>query len=164
MEDLISFLLHNIYIVVVVLGFLFSIFNKSGKNKGKNWRMPEFGNGNQHPARSERPERPVQVDRRPTEAQPLAEAQPQMRQQTIVEVPAVPATVAVGVAAALPVQRTSAPTGRPSHLSPAAEPAELANSLGESQDELKPTLENVRQAILWSEILGPPRAKRPFRR
>ncbi|WP_144266417.1 hypothetical protein [Paenibacillus curdlanolyticus] len=168
MEDLISFLLHNIYIVVVVVGFLFSMLNKSNKSKGRNRRMPDFGNGGDQPsgqpARTGRVQRSDESDPRPTMAQPLAEPRPQQRQPAPAEAYEAPAAVSAGVRAAEPVQRVGARSERPSRLSTAADSSQPPLASRERQNELKPTAETLRQAVLWSEILGPPRAKRPFRR
>ncbi|MFF2090322.1 hypothetical protein [Paenibacillus sp. NPDC058174] len=156
---LIEFLLNNIYFVVIIGGVLFSIFRKvGGSARSGNPAMPTFGGGRggEPPRRTEEyeeEEQPQWIDGRYAsfpEPEPAPAPEPPkpviIRQQERAE---------------------NAPAGAQRPRSPFPSPT-AAQGGGASQRPAKASLsalsetDELKKAIIWSEILGPPRSKRPF--
>jgi hypothetical protein len=138
MERIIEFLMSNIVIVIIVVGFLLSVFRKKG-NGGPPGRMPDFGGG------------PKPIPRSPRQA-PTEDAEGSRNDRT-------------------PNDRTVSPFGPPvnSEMSTQRRPLVLSPPARVEPNrvqvnKLEATADDLRKAVMWAEILGPPRAKRPFRR
>lgn len=140
----------NIFIVVILFGFLASLFGKSGKKKQPG-QMPDFGGGGLPrtllpQANGEQPERnePQTVYRAPTEP----ERDQAAKRQTSLSTRADGASGAAKQAALL--ERA---------LQEAAQQRQLA---GQTTITKSVKQNDIRKAVVWAEILGPPRSKRPF--
>ncbi|MFC5703660.1 hypothetical protein ACFPVX_20435 [Cohnella faecalis] len=161
-EKLFSFLLGHIYIVVVVIGFIYSIFfRKSPIEKKPPNRMPDFGGGGSMlPQRPKRQTSPAGM--------PSAESSRPFSQQTA------SSDVRSLAERSEQSQASSAAFGSNSNdgesryvaLSAAGTPAVKAAVPIESSSEVPSVLTrtDMRRAIVWAEIIGPPRARKPFRR
>ncbi|MFD0672070.1 hypothetical protein [Cohnella sp. GCM10027633] len=164
MDRLVQLAMDNIFFVVIIVGIIYSLFfRKSPLEKPRN-RMPDFGGGQQRPpgsppqrgvpmrtpqqARQEPPRgvpQPVRSapppEPRPSRQMPLPAAEPPPEDAYVIrEIEAEPAR---GV----------------SPPSPPEAPAAAAGARAGGQ----PTREELARAIVWAEVLGPPRAKRPYR-
>lgn len=159
----------NIYVVVVVLFVIFKLLG-SFSNKNKPTSMPTFGGDNpqQGKWRDEQeeadepyssPYAPEQQSRPQTtvaQRQPDVAAYEQPRRETV----------------ALEQSVQSVPAGpsyeelRREHQRKQALARQKAHKQGSSRSPQAIQLEadDLRKAVVWSEILGQPRAKRPFRR
>ncbi|TJY43427.1 hypothetical protein E5161_05955 [Cohnella pontilimi] len=159
MEQLISFLMDHFFIVVIVIGLIYTMFFRKSplENRPSN-RMPDFGSGG-GPGLPQRPrqpgwpagrqqaehERPRPVERRHPAAEPAAvrpswaDAVPEAAPVVSVTIPAAPSIAAV-----------------PPSPSPAEAPQESAEGALRRDD--------LTRAVIWAEILGPPRSRRPYRR
>ncbi|MFC5532125.1 hypothetical protein [Cohnella yongneupensis] len=159
MEQLISFAMNNFFIVIIVVGILYQLFfRKSPLEKPRN-RMPDFGGGQQRPRppgspptrgvpmrtpeAKQEPRSPVTVRSAPPpeHSRPQPQPQPQPLAADDVFADKRIANVASHVSAAPKAAHTTA-----------AQPGE-----GVTRDELA-------RAVMWAEILGPPRARRPHGR
>lgn len=161
MERIIEFLLDNIILIVIVLGVLSRLLGGSGSKKGNRpARMPDFGGGpGDSPAKpANRRARPAEVagDKRGAEsAEPVSA---QRRPQPALAVERRPAdeepfarTIAGSFSRPAVAQAQS---GKPSKQpSPEASPLKLSTDANE-----------LRRAVLWAEVLGPPRSKKPYRK
>jgi hypothetical protein len=144
---LVDYLLKHFVFVIVIVGFLYAVlFRKSPIERPPN-RMPDFGGGGAQ--RTGRPvPRPAQSSpqRAPIPAQPILRASP----------PPMP------MAASQPQPERAPQSKEQERQTPYAAEAPAAFSVtGESRPL---TREQLSRAIVWAEVLGPPRARRPYRR
>ncbi|MBD3917956.1 hypothetical protein H8B09_04255 [Paenibacillus sp. PR3] len=163
MEKLIEFLIKNIYIVIVVGGFLLSAISKmKGNNNRQPRQMPPFGSG-------ERPSVPSPVYSAP-ENQPSAgrrvwedDEEEEEEGEYSPYAASSPSPAPVEQRPMSPVVQTVTPAPRRQPMIAAADKPSIEAS--DSSDNTSPELSaaTLRQAIIWSEVLGPPRAKRPYR-
>ncbi|TCN01573.1 hypothetical protein EV294_1011030 [Paenibacillus sp. BK033] len=159
---IISFLLENIYWVIVVGGVLFSIFGRSGAKKRTN-RMPSFGGSNER-----EPHRPV------NRQDPVWEEDDEEEYQSQKPVSAGSSLQGEGggtgeggrsqtlerAVQAVPSRPAEPPRAR---LAATAKPQTAVAPAVASQSEIaNPKADELRKAVVWAEILGPPRSKRPF--
>ncbi|RKP55217.1 hypothetical protein D7Z26_08360 [Cohnella endophytica] len=178
MEQLISFLTHNFYFVIVVVGIFYSMFFRKSPIERKPNRMPDFG-GSGHPRTSANPRQPHEPNQsshpsqqplqRPIQQRP----QPQQRQE--------PNPLASRPAAKPDQSKREAPIRlAEAHVDPYAPELGPSAVAGTSQPKANAaaarTVETQRvgaaalsrseiaRAVMWAEILGPPRAKKPYRR
>ncbi|RXZ77164.1 hypothetical protein EBB07_33350 [Paenibacillaceae bacterium] len=184
MENLIAFLFDNIFIVIIIVGFLFSLLGKLRGNPGQQappGRTPS-GQPSSDPLspRQPRPDMrrvPSSADSgypEPVVSRPPAEQSgpvrypiqydtpetPQEQRKRPEPKPAVPTVRAVQTrqqAGQQSVSRSSERDGQ------ASRQAGVLSSQLPKLDSQEQKLDELKQAILWAEILGPPRAKRPFR-
>lgn len=154
--NLISFLLDNIYWVIVVGGVLYSMFGRN-RAKGPTNRMPSFGGGNE-PNREARREsnwgeeqeervEPVRPVRPAAEQPPYEPSQPDV-------------IASYERSPQAPARRPEPPRARMAYTRP-----DVIAPIPESPKKaatLSPKVEEMRKAVVWAEILGPPRSKRPF--
>lgn len=163
MMKIIDFLMNNIFILVIVFGALASLFGKAGSKK-KPSQMPDFGGGGlprmQNPQNSGREVRQERPQHERAEAQPVYQAAPEQKVKQRESVPVRERNdAAASQTSALerPAQRAAAVKAKtPDALeSPSAKRGALAASLQE---------DDLRKAVIWAEVLGPPRSKRPYRR
>lgn len=166
MTRIFEFLLNNIFIVVIIVGFLASLFRKAGAAKKQPGRMPDFGGGGilrrQAPdsdsgTRSDEP-RTAQTEYAPIyrsqDSQPARTSESRtIRQESGKEEPPASGITAMERslqrAAAQKAKAGSAAASGHGSKSPAAE---------------KVSSDDLRKAVIWAEVLGPPRAKRPYRK
>lgn len=156
MREIIEFITNNFFVVVVVVGFIFSLFSKMKKGD-PNRRMPDFGGGGaaapnrtqpaaaEAPQRDDQPhlERPIYTTAFETDRDKDREREYERSYED--RLPAKPATVS-----SIPPAAASSGAGAPREQG--------GRSLRLSdRDELA-------RAVLMAEILGPPRAKKPFGR
>jgi len=156
LEKLIQFLMSNFYFVIIVIGLVYSLFfRKSPLERKPPNRMPDFGGGGQLP----RPQRP------PGQAE-----QPMSRPQQPRPRPAEPAA-AKQLARPAAIQPSDdyrselmaqAIAGEPDAISRSADGADGGRSSGERPADLSG--DDLTKAVMWAEILGPPRARRPHGR
>ncbi|MBW7473708.1 hypothetical protein K0T92_02990 [Paenibacillus oenotherae] len=153
MDEIIAFLSNNIFLVVIIIGFIASLINK-GKRKNATG-MPDFSGRN---------------------AAPQADGLPHDRRQDYSQMPPVPelSSRSEGRAGseeerhahseiltqAIAADRASA--FRPGNLASTRNAADLT-ATREAEPFRMPEGEELRRAIVVAEILGPPRAKRPYR-
>lgn len=173
MDNFISFISDNIVFVFIAIGVIYSLFSRKAPTEQKTNRMPSFGGDGQ-----QRPQRP-QVQQPQRTQQQHTQPQRSAQQQSARPKPARAEASRTGPSV---IQSRSQPeSGRRSVLfdemmqdadqsqtadqkrmeavhSGAAVPRHSAMNAGAvSGDELT-------KAIVWAEILGPPRAHKPYRR
>lgn len=177
MNAILSFLAENIFVVVLVIGFVLSLLRKAS---GSLPRMPDFGGGGpggpglpvprKHAAG---PARPARGTPEPAGAQrpgngglartsPFPTAQRSDREMQRFGETAGREGESGGEGVSLEYE--SARPGR-QELPPAGmDAAAPAEGLRAAANLHAPEGDELRRAVLWAEILGPPRAKRPLRR
>ena len=155
MEQLISFATKNFFIVIIIVGILYQLFfRKSPLEKPRN-RMPDFGGGQPQRPPGSPPQRGVPM-RIPAEKQeqrrvPSANNAPRPEPKPI---------VAENVYEDVYEERPTAVA--PASATPALR---VASTHAVSRPAvMEPTQDDLARAVLWAEILGPPRARRPHRR
>ncbi|MFD0870572.1 MULTISPECIES: hypothetical protein [Paenibacillus] len=161
---IIEYLLDNIHIVIIVLAIISTLVSKSKPGKPKNTRsMPPFGGGPVQPAsssdrspetvpRADRPDREAMDRRSVIEDKPLYshddEEEERYREVFRYEEPE----------SGQPAANASA-TGSRRTFDHRSEADRLKEK--ERADQLQ---RKAIQGIIWSEILGPPRSRRPYRK
>lgn len=158
--------MNNIFIVVIIFGALASLFGKAGSKK-KPSQMPDFGGGglprNLFPQASEREpseDRPLQER---TEGQPVYRSQPEQERQHAAN-PALPtreSELLSGAPQIAALQRSLERAATSKAMAPAAAERKPA---GQSAIAATVQADDLRKAVIWAEILGPPRAKRHYRK
>ncbi|MFK7693446.1 hypothetical protein [Paenibacillus sp. HJGM_3] len=153
---ILEFLLSNIYWVIVIVGFLLTMRqrSKAGRKPGRTRtsRMPTFGGGPDDrepgtwlPGRRARDEERTAAAERPAAEQPRAMSVGSAGPAAYVREPLV----------AAPAERGSLAAAAKSEPAPAArEQADAAR--------LEADADAVRRGVVWAEILGPPRARKPY--
>lgn len=158
MESLIAFLLDNIFIVIVAAGFLMSLLGK-GKQQRRAGRMPDFGGGPMQGGPAARDDRQSGSDSSPAPAydQP---SQP-MYTSTMSQKPSFEGPSTTTRSNQSPtLARGAGGTGRPGSASQASRSQKSSSSASLKRVDA----DDLRQAVLWAEILGPPRARKPHGR
>lgn len=161
MEQLVQFVMNNFVLVVIVVGIIYSLFFRKSPLE-KRGRMPDFGGGQQQQQRppGSPPQRGVPM-RTPTARQEPRSA-PQVRSAPPpapeVRRPSPQPAEASEDAYAPPASFESTPV-RDSASARTDAPTAAASAPAIGQ----PTRDELARAIVWAEILGPPRAKRPYR-
>ncbi|MFS0727555.1 hypothetical protein [Paenibacillus sp. 1P07SE] len=183
--NIIEFLTQNLFFVIIIIGFLISLFSKSNQRKqgGSNNRMPDFGSGN-------REERRVPPGQRPTpDWQQSEQRAPQPEQPSYSETPVAQEIPLAEETArrieedarqreqekeerrraeqqrrAREEQRRRMEEERVQEDHASGDRTGVAVASGPARPgETLPGANELTSAVLWAEILGPPRAKRPFR-
>lgn len=169
MEQLISFLLHNFYFVIIVVGIIYSMFFRKSPLERPPNRMPDFGGGGQR-----RPRRPGEI--RPPVAQPSRtepgdnpfpapqrqspSSAPQQLQTRVKDSQPNPSPIKVSDVGTEESRMDESQRKRIAVVQPAAKgPSRPDRSRSPALGK-----EDLASAVLWAEILGPPRARRPYRR
>ncbi|TFE31672.1 hypothetical protein [Cohnella luojiensis] len=158
MERLISFLMHNFYFVIIVVGIIYSLFFRKSPLERPPNRMPDFGGGGQNGPRRPGELRPPVAQ--PTRTEPADTHFPAPQRQTQPNPVKTPSPIRVST------------VGTEDSLSEEAQRKRVAVKQPESKGLSRPdrthspalTPEDLTRAVVWAEILGPPRARRPFRR
>ncbi|MDQ0058369.1 hypothetical protein [Paenibacillus harenae] len=148
--QLFQFLLDNIVAVVIALGFVATLLGKV-KEKRKPGQTASFG-GQPAPDRTEelQEERRRQIEGRhaalESERQRAYEADLELGRRVVDR-------------NAREEARRASEADRASHAHRGQRSSPI---IGGAKPELR--AEDIRRAVVWAEILGPPRAKRPFRK
>lgn len=174
MEMLLDFIAANPFVAIILIGLIISLFNSN--KKAKQQGMPSFG-GDKGKPDGRQPQRvPQQGERGGNVQGRAAQSQGAPLQST----PADPALAEAVRQLALQrqqeeeqqrkheverreqekVRQRQQAAKRAKERKPAA--AVAAAQLSRPGERL-PREEEMRRAIVWAEVLGPPRAKRPFR-
>lgn len=141
MEDLISLLTNNFHFVIIAIGIIYSLFFRKSQTERPRTRWPDVGgDGEQHSSRTGQPDSPDDAAPTQTRPTPVEAPFPELRQTVRSDTRREPS-----VAAQAPVAAAAERKGSE------------ATSPGLSGTELS-------RAVMWAEILGPPRARRPYRR
>ncbi|OCT17152.1 hypothetical protein A8709_24540 [Paenibacillus pectinilyticus] len=153
MEQLIVFLLKNWYLVIIALTFFYQM-NSRRKRAGQSAPrpgMPTFGNA---PEGAKRPVEARNVQAKPANSVDRVErVRDEFNQSGFAKQTVAP-----------PKQKTSPFPSQASKNAPADSPV-YADEISSSSPFLdNPKREQVLQGVVWAEILGPPRSKKPFRR
>ncbi|NQX65396.1 hypothetical protein HQN90_04565 [Paenibacillus alba] len=152
MEQLIEFLVKHWYLVIIAITFLYQLNNKkrSGKQGAPQSRMPSFGETSRPSAR---PAEATKPDRQgfggPAPQSSTADDFGRSNN---------------GSAKAAAPKSKASPFGSSSQAGIESSPI-YANAISSSNsfpEELKQ--EQLLQGVVWAEILGPPRSKKPLRR
>ncbi|MBO7743821.1 hypothetical protein I8J29_06415 [Paenibacillus sp. MWE-103] len=187
MEELLKLLFSNIYVVIIIAGILLSLLNKArGKQNPGGNRMPPFGGGPagrpqarpqaDRPAQPQRPHaRPVPQQAQPDTGRPFV-APPETSGPLGGSVYTSHLKPSGGTASeenvgaeltgetllgrALEAERAAEARPKPSAGSPL--PAS-ARPQPDGATFRAPRGQDLRQAFVMSEVLGPPRSKRPLK-
>ncbi|CAH0119620.1 hypothetical protein PAE9249_02125 [Paenibacillus sp. CECT 9249] len=152
MEKILDWIISNPYLFVVLIGALLASLSKSNKSRKPTNRMPTFGGDN---GRMQEPDRSDDAGPGGESAFPDRwEREPEVRQQSVFrdERPRDLETERPSILSQ-PV-RTSGPI--------AALSDHEATSGSVRPSDIAPSSEELAKGVIWAEILGPPRAKRPF--
>jgi hypothetical protein len=158
---IIEFLLDNIFIVVIIFGALASFFGKAGSKKRPN-QMPDFGGGGlpRMPFPQKNDKEPIDERRtveRP-ETQTIYRSRPDQERQTSASREG---SVAVTAARAASIERPIPKAAEGKTKAGGTVDRQTANP---SAMAASVQTDDIRKAIVWAEILGPPRSKRPYRK
>ncbi len=182
MEKLIAFITHNPFILIIIVGLLYSMFfRKSPIEKppgqrpgnGPN-RMPNFGGS---PVFAPKPQRTeTGTPARQPEIRPsfggLADSAPQPAEDPYMQVPVPAMPDETPLAPSYSLQERTEPV-RPeqprtvsarSRQTPQATAASYAVLTPTDGNRANLTSDDLKRAVVWAEIIGPPRAKRPYYR
>lgn len=150
----------NIFIVVIVLGAIASFFGKSGSKKRPN-QMPNFGGGGL-PRRAD-PQTLEEGHRTESTAErPVYRSRMEQENRTSDH-----DSYEGGYLSPSRTAQTTAPERSSRRASPykSKEPdGDKSRSAGNSRTAASVQADDIRKAVVWAEILGPPRAKRPYRK
>jgi hypothetical protein len=149
-EKLISFVMNNFFIVVIVLGIIYSLFFRKSPLERRPNRMPDFGGGG-GPSRTGESSPPNARNTRSPDA--VESGLPGSGRQTsstlLMQQP-------LSQADPKPTQRSSVSQSNADARAPRIT-SDQYGAEGLTRDDLS-------RAVVWAEILGPPRARRPHRR
>jgi DNA-binding transcriptional regulator YdaS (Cro superfamily) len=163
---IIEFLMNNIFIVVIIFGALASLFGKASSKK-KPGQMPDFGGGGLlrtlFPQAGEREpslDRPLQER---SEGQPVyrTDSEPQRQHSANSSQLSRETDEAAGASQIASLQRS---LERASAAKAKAQVAAERKTAGQSAVPTTVQADDLRKAVIWAEILGPPRSKRPYRK
>ncbi|WEK53058.1 MAG: hypothetical protein P0Y55_10660 [Candidatus Cohnella colombiensis] len=160
MEQLISFITNNIVFVVIAIGLIYRLFFRKSPLEGQRPnRMPDYSGQNSP------------IPSHPTQTHPSQTHQPQQTQRS--KKPPAPReqTIRTDVRHERPHPErvTLIPTTEVEDAYTLAEHRESGDKershVGQSQASVgRLRQEDLARAVMWAEILGPPRARRPHRR
>ncbi|PZD93937.1 hypothetical protein DNH61_20825 [Paenibacillus sambharensis] len=169
-ERLIYFLLDNIFIVVVIGGFLLSLLGKKAKAPS---RMPDFG-GQGRPMQQQSSEQDQQRDPDNRSVGRPAEVRREFRPEGAEPIPTREGSrspfgstggslSAEGSTPGWYGEGTPAPA-RPVRPAPVRTVRTSPARPDDQSEVLRTDADELRRAVIWAEVLGPPRAKRPYGR
>ncbi|WP_138753339.1 hypothetical protein [Paenibacillus sinopodophylli] len=162
---LIEFLMNNIFIVVIIFGALASVFGKSGKKK-KPGRMPDFGGGGvQRPSNQQERGSHEEEQQVPSASsgQTVYRSQSQSRREEN-DQPAFAAREQELTAETSQIASVQRVLQRAANNKEKASASAERKYAGQSAISAPSRSEDLKRAVIWAEILGPPRSKRPFRK
>ncbi|MCQ6558328.1 hypothetical protein [Paenibacillus mendelii] len=158
MREFIEFITNNFFFVILVVGFIFSLFSKMKKGE-PNRRMPDFGGAGTpglnrpRPAAAEVQRSEEQLEpERPVYTTSFQDAKPVDRDSEY----SFQTSYAAERAPAKPASARSIPSAAVRNAEGSREQGVHSLKLS-SRDELA-------RAVLMAEVLGPPRAKKPLNR
>ncbi|OBZ08175.1 MULTISPECIES: hypothetical protein [Bacillales] len=162
---IIEFLMNNIFIVVIIFGALASLFGKASSKK-KPRQMPDFGGGGLPRTLFPQSEREPSLDppqQEHTEGQPVyrTDSDPQRQRSAYPSQLARETDEAAGTSQIASLQRS---LERASASKALAQATAERKSAGQSAARTTVQADDLRNAVIWAEILGPPRSKRPYRK
>ncbi|MFD0616314.1 hypothetical protein ACFQZR_02485 [Paenibacillus sp. GCM10027629] len=155
-EKIVQFFVHSPILAVILIGIVGKIISnaKSGKN-----RMPSFG-GDKPFGNPDAPSQTTGMERR---VEPTRDVYEEAGMET-------PATVQPSVSPFLPPVAVQVEPARPNQMArteraPMQYVSEPSYALHKA-DAIEPGVsrEELVKGLVWAEILGPPRAKRPYGR
>ncbi|OAS13691.1 hypothetical protein [Paenibacillus oryzisoli] len=154
MEQLIAFLFKNWYLVIIALTFFYQLQSRRKRTEQSAQRkgMPTFGNG---PNDARRP-----VEAKNTQPGHLGSSSHQERSRDEFKQSGLGTTMA-----ATQKQKASPFTPQVVKSATAVSSPIYADEISTaSQFPNQPNRDQVLQGVVWAEILGPPRAKKPYGR
>ncbi len=150
MNELIKLLFSNIYVVIIIIGVIMTIIKKT-KNGASSNRMPSFG-GKPEPqspaAQHERPSQRLPVRPRPLTDQPLIIAASNRSEYEEDDF----------------LTRMNEDQMAAQRKQAVPKPATSDNRVKRETAFRMPQGDDLRKAVILAEVLGPPRAKKPFRK
>ncbi|MBJ6363106.1 hypothetical protein ACFOQM_17935 [Paenibacillus sp. GCM10012307] len=164
METLLEFIIKNPFLAIILLGFLISFFGK----KNKKAAMPPFGGGGQ----GQQPRRQAEPHTHETHADPdqwdRQDERDWTQEKPVLYPPAQPGPTALDQHAQTAASRREEQRARSSRKAAESLHKQSSSSTRSANQLAKPGAglpqeEEMRRAIVWAEILGPPRAKRRHR-
>lgn len=178
MEELIRFIVHNLFFVVVIAGFVISFLSKARKGGSGTGRMPDFGGSPVFPKTQRMPASPARPARSggPAADTPQTDAARASTVYRTREATAAPASrgesrpAGAELNAASPYEVPSGSTREDEKRHTALQGQAPKGSRGELSGGRAggpfrmPEGGELQRAFVLSEVLGPPRAKRPFRK
>ncbi|WP_239617419.1 hypothetical protein [Cohnella mopanensis] len=153
MEELISFLTHNFYFVILAVGIIYSLFFRKSplENRPPN-RMPDFGGSDQQ---TKQPEPEI---RKPAPQQPRTIRVDSRQRESLPSLVEDKSTVDDAYALeSSPIAMTNTTANMPKKQNAVPRTGGSGEVQGLASTELA-------RAVMWAEILGPPRARKPYRR
>lgn len=160
MSNIIDFLMKNFYFVIIILFFLSRLFSKPS-SQNKPTQMPDFGGGGK--ASQPIPQTSRMERREPDWSDKQEEPRPRLdierREVQTRHEPAANVLYAsqAFVADEPPARRLAADRAASALVSSHSQSVSTSKKAAVTAGDL-------RKAVIWSEVLGPPRAKRPFRK
>ncbi|MFF2155903.1 hypothetical protein ACFVVQ_11370 [Paenibacillus chitinolyticus] len=162
MERLIELIANNFFFVIMIGIFLVSMLSGKRKKTGNPNRMPDFS-GQGLPRRPAASTRPASGSGREPDRRGDWSAQDAAADWTAAEPAAAGRGRSGGFAASDALGSSAARAETPRKRETRAVREETAGSGGSAAGvDLHPR--QAVQGVIWAEILGPPRAKKPFRR
>lgn len=184
--NIFTFLLDNIYIVIIVGGFLLSLLGKSGGQKKPQNRMPTFGGEQEPAAPKHKPQlSPMELQQQEQERQEQQRLEAQRREQQRLEQQARQHALQLERQAEYEArqreqeleQREAEAEAKRLELgrrTPAIQSLDTAAVVKQRSkrtatassrlfDSSRVNADELRKAVVWAEVLGPPRAKKPYR-
>ncbi|GAC42964.1 hypothetical protein [Paenibacillus popilliae] len=157
-EKVLGFLLNNPFLAVILIGFVFSILRKDNKRAN---RMPSFGGDTAgHRPGSEPDDRDHDPDdmREEERSYPVYAGEERSSQAGLPQGYASHEMDSIALEERIAAMKPSVrPASAPRHAESSKKESAAAASVA-----IRP--EEALKGVLWSEILGPPRAKRPYGR
>ncbi|MBB6675578.1 hypothetical protein [Cohnella nanjingensis] len=194
MEQLINLILKNLPIILVVLGILFSLLRRSPLEKPQRpgqparpaGRMPDFGGGGfprppQRPQQAKRLAEEGEAERPAATREPYDSERPPAAEMPLAGPSGFPAPDATRGATSDAYGSGAGPSAdgatgerydayaapvRPkaARTSSRAGEGALRGAGGAAGSESALTRDDLARAVMWAEILGPPRSRKPHRR
>ena len=170
MEKLISFFTHNPFILIIIVGLLYSMFfrkspiekppNRPGSRPGNGPnRMPNFGGS------------PVFAPKQQSGMDDPA-PQPVFAEGPILQAPAPASPFEMPRTPSYSLQERTEPSRREearpaparARWTPQAPEETIVAHAASDRGRIALTPDDLTRAVVWAEVLGPPRAKRPYNR
>lgn len=153
MEQLIGFLLKNWYLIIIALTFFYQIRSKGRRVKqGTQTRtgMPSFGDASGSAGRPSEARKPTQKGYG-SSSQSGSLQDEYARSTSAKSVPTIH-------------KQKASPFGSPTQISTDNSPVYSEAISARSPFPDQPNQDQLLQGVVWAEILGPPRSKKPYRR
>lgn len=152
MEQLLVFLFKHWYLVIIAITFLYQLQNKGRRasQKAQRMGMPTFG---ESPSQSQRRPEARELERKTVESsQPLGGLRDEFGRLSAAH-------------NAVPTPKTKvSPFSSPKQASLDSSSIYAGDLTLPSPFPESPNQDQLLQGVVWAEILGPPRSKKPYRR